>query len=111
MAYYEFIIESGLCECYRYVVKVDYPTTDYGALTDILIDNLVAKGSHNIVDINEYEWDGDNLREKENPEWIIYPDEFVQGGNCGDVLLHHGEFRINEISENEIGDIEVMEAM
>lgn len=44
------------------------------------------------------------LHEKENPDWIYYPDTFVQGGNCGNVLMHYGEFRIEEISENEINE-------
>ena len=107
MSYYRFIIGSGFYQCYQYVVETEYPTTDYGALTDMLIDYLVAKGSRNILDMeNEYEWDQDfeTIHEKNDPDWIIYPDEFVEGGNYGNVLRHYGEFRIEEISESEIND-------
>lgn len=109
MSYYEIITGSGFYWCNRHIIKTDYPTTDYGALIDVLIDYLVEKKDNNILDMNEYKWDseGNNIIDKDGR--IIYPDEFIQGGNCGDVLMHYGEFRINEISENEINDAVVIE--
>lgn len=104
-AYYRFTIGTGLAWCSTYIVEVDYPTTDYGALTDILIDYLVANKDYRILDMNEgYEWDDnyENIYERNNHAWIFHPDQFVQGGNCSDVLLHYGEFRIEEIQESEI---------
>ena len=41
-AYYKISYGTGFAWLQSYVIKVDYPTTDYGALTDILIDYLVA---------------------------------------------------------------------
>lgn len=107
MNYYRFIIGSGFYQCYQFVVRTERPTTDYGALTDILIDYLVAKGNRNILDMeNEYEWDQnfETIHEKNDPDWIIYPDEFVEGGNYGNVLRHYGEFRIEEISETDLNE-------
>ena len=127
-AYYEVIFGSGFYDCYRYVVKTDYPTTDYGALTDAVIDYLKEKKHRNIIDwsyedttedvgvtsesATHYSWDTDgNLitLEPNGDTDIIYPDTFVVGGNCGDVLLHYGDFRINEISETEIKNAEIIE--
>lgn len=108
MAYYEMVFGSGLPWCYRYVMKTETPTTNYGALADALIDYLVEKGYSCILNRDEYSWDEDgNLRDK-NGE-IIYPDMYIDGGNCGDVLMHYGVFRINEISESEIRNDEVIE--
>lgn len=111
MNYYRFIIGSGFYQCYQFVVRTERSTTDYGGLTDILIDYLVEKGKQrgcrysNILDLDNYEWDeeGINLIEKETGN-IIYHDEFVEGGNCGDVLMHYGEFRIEEISETDLNE-------
>ncbi len=113
-AYYEIIFGTGFYWCDRYVVKADEPTTDYGALVDCLIDHLVEKKDNSILDwVGKYEWsdngNGDNLVSVDDPTDIIYSDEFVVGGNCGDVLMHHGDFRINEISEADIGDAEIVE--
>lgn len=113
MAYYEILFGSGFYWMERYVIKTEYPTTDYGALTDVLIDYLVEKKHRNIFDwIGEgYEWDenGYDLVKENDPTDIIYSDTFVVGGNCGDVLMHHGDFRINEIPETEIKDAEIVE--
>ncbi len=109
MANYRFIIGSGFFQCYQYVIKTEYPTTDYGALTDTLIDYLVAKGSSSILDMDNYEWseDGETIFSKEG-EIAYYSDEFVQGGNCGNVLIHNGEFRIEEISESDINQYDTI---
>ena len=113
MTYYEILFGSGFYWMERYVIKTDYPTTDYGALTDCLIDYLVEKKHRNIFDwIGEgYEWDeeGFNLVKKDDPTDIINSGTFVVGGNCGNVLMHHGDFRINEIPETEIKDAEIVE--
>ena len=113
--YYKISYGTGFAWVQSYVVKVDYPTTNYQALVDILIDYLVEHDKRNILDMqNEYEWDEDGniiLCEEREKEWryVIHLDEFVQGGNCGDVLMHYGEFDIREISENEIGELVVIE--
>lgn len=105
MSYYRFIIGSGFYQCYQYVVKTEYPTTDYEALTDMLIDYLVAKGSRNILDMeNEYEFGEDGMIYRKSDGWETYPDEYVEGGNCGNVLMHYGTFYVEEISENEINE-------
>ena len=111
-AYYEFIIGSGFYECYTFAVKVDYPTTDYGALTDILIDNLEAQNHRNIVSWAVYELDelGECLVDKDDGE-TIYCDEWVQGGNHSRVLMHYGTFHIQPIDEANINDMEVFEAL
>lgn len=108
-AYYQISYGTGFYWLKSYVVKVDHPTTDYGALVDILIDWLVGHDKRNILDMeNEYRWDGDNIIDKDNFR-IIYPDEFVEGGNCGDVLMHYGEFNIYEIDESDIVDLPVID--
>lgn len=63
-----------------------------------------TEDSHILDMVNEYEWDADyeTIHPIGEPDWTIYPDEFVQGGNAGDVLIHHGDFRIDEISADEI---------
>ena len=109
-AYYEISYATGFAWMQSYVVKVDYATTDFGALTDILIDWLVENDKRNILDMeNEYEWDGDNIRERKDHDHIYHSDEFIVGGNCGNVLIHYGGFYIREIKEDEIGDAEVIE--
>ena len=108
MAYYEILFGSGFYWMERYVIKTDYPTTDYGALVDCLIDYLKEKGHRNIIARENIEVDD---CEDGNLYYIIDKDDdqYVEGGNCGDVLLHYGDFRINEISETEIRDAEIVE--
>ena len=109
-AYYQISYGTGFYWLQSYVVKVDRPTTDYGALTDILINYLVENDKRNILDMqNEYEWDGENIVERKDRSWVHYPDEFVVGGNCGDVLMHYGEFNIYEIDESDIVDLPVID--
>lgn len=109
-AYYKISYGTGSYWLQSYVVKVDSPTTDYGSLTDILIDWLVENDRRNILDMdNEYEWDGDNIVERKYHNYVYYPDEFVVGGNCGDVLIHYGSFDIREITESEVGDLTVID--
>lgn len=106
MAYYEILFGSGLAWCNRYVVKTEYPTTDYGALVDALIDYAREKG-YNFI-LTDYEYVNDDvIRDSDGREY--HSDEYVIGGNYGDIIIHYGEFRINEITENEIGDDEIVE--
>lgn len=104
MAFYRIDIGTGTAWLDSYILETDYPTTDYGTLVDELIDYLASIGDSRILDGNEYEWDDEyeTIHPIGDTDLVIYPDEFVQGGNADDVLLHYGEFRIEEISENQI---------
>lgn len=99
--YYEIIFGSGFYWCDKYFIHTTEPTTDYGALVDVLIDYLVEQGHRNILARDSYEWaeDGENLIV--DGEILSY-DTFVQGGNCSDVLMHYGEFRINPVSADKV---------
>lgn len=110
MAFYEVLFGSGTYQMYRYVVETEEPTTDYGAIVDILIDYLRENVSGLLLDMDKYEWieDGTRLVEIANPDWGFNEDEFVCGGNCGDVLVHHGDFHINRVERSEIGDATVI---
>lgn len=114
-AYYEVLFGSGGYWMNRYVIKTDYPTTDYGALVDALIDYLEENDKPGLFDYMSegYEWDhdgnGENLVSRTDPTDIIYADEFVVGGNHGLALMHYGDLRINDITENEIGNSELVE--
>ena len=64
-------------------VKVDEPTTDYGAILDMAIDQMVARGEvANLYTIDEVEENG----------W--HEDEYVIGGNECYALYHGGNFLI-----------------
>ena len=54
MAYYEMIFGSGTAWCNRYIIKTEYPTTDYGALVDAFIDYAREKG-YSYLDLLETE--------------------------------------------------------
>ena len=105
MTYYEIIFGSGTYQCYRYIVATEYPTTDYGALVDALIDYGREKGYSFVV--TEYAYIDDDTIMVDG--WEYESDMYVIGGNYGDALIHHGEFRINPISESEIGEDEIVE--
>ena len=109
--FYRITVGSNSYWANSYVIETDHPTTDYGALVDILIDYMVETEDSHILDmVNEYEWDADyeTIHPIGEPDWTIYPDEFVQGGNAGDVLIHHGDFRIDEISADEITEDDII---
>lgn len=109
--FYRITVGSNSYWANSYVIETDHPTTDYGALVDILIDYMVEIEDSHILDmVNEYEWDADyeTIHPIGEPDWTIYPDEFVQGGNAGDVLIHHGDFRIDEISADEITEDDIV---
>lgn len=110
-AYYKISYGTGFYEMQSYMVKVDYPTTDYGALVDILIDWLVEHDRRNILDFGTYEWSDDGNGDMILMDGFEYgPDTYVQGGNCGDILMHYGQFIIREIDEEDLDeDTEVIE--
>ena len=106
-AFYEIIFGSGTAWCYRYVVATEYPTTDYQALVDALIDYGAENGYNFVLDVAEWDMDDNGvIRNAEGTEY--YPDEYITGGNYGDALLHYGEFIINQIEESAIGNSEVV---
>lgn len=72
------------------IVEVDRPTTDYGALVDILIDGLEddGVGEPYLISIDKAEQE-------------YNPDEYVIGGNHGLALVHNGNFMINEITKDK----------
>lgn len=108
--YYLVTIGSGLAWLYLYVLEVDEPTTDGGYLIDELIDYLSEYIPDRLVDpysddayaLGTDENGNECLVEKSNPDEIaFYYDEFIVGGNDGNVLLHYGQFDIREISSEE----------
>lgn len=110
MAFYRITVGNGTAYVDSYVIETEYPTTDYGGLTDILVDYLVEQGDSRILDGNEYEWNDDyeTIHPINDPDWAIYPDEFVQGGNGDYALMHYGDFRIDEITEDQITENDII---
>ena len=83
-AYYEVVYGY-----YMSIVHTDQPTTDMGAVIDVVIDNLEAEGNDGLVvplDQAESEYN---------------EDEYVVGGNHSLALIHNGNFDIREISKEE----------
>ena len=72
------------------IVQTDWPTTDYGALVDILIDNLEKEGVK-----EPYLLQLDKAEEEYNE------DEYVVGGNHGLALIHNGNFNITPIPKQD----------
>ena len=107
-SFYRIIIGSGTAWLDSYVIETEYPTTDYGALVDILIDYMVETGDNHILDPNEYEWKDDDTIYVYDLDDVMYGDTFVQGGNAGDVMVHYGEFKIDEITEDEITENDII---
>ena len=108
--YYKISFGSGLAWARIFVMKTEEPTTNYGVLVDCLIDYLVEQKDGAILDQSEYMWNEDDnaLINKDDEREVIFSDEFVQGGNCGDVLMHYGMFDITEISESEALESDAM---
>ena len=105
--FYEIVFGSGTAWCYRYIVATDYPTTDYQALVDALIDYGAENGYNFVLDGAEWDMDDDGvIRNAKGTEYD--PDQYITGGNYGDALVHYGELRINQIEESDIGDVEVI---
>ncbi len=108
-AYYKISFGSGFAWARVFVMKTEEPTTDYGALTDALIDYLVEQKDASILERHEWKWLEEGNDEIEASYGIIYySDEYVMGGNCGDVLIHYGMFDITEISESEALESDAM---
>lgn len=84
-SYYEVVYGYQMA-----IVKTDWPTTDYGAITDILIDNLEKEGVK-----EPYLIPATQAEEEYNP------DEYVIGGNHSLALIHNGNFNIMPIPEQD----------
>lgn len=70
------------------LVTVDKPTTDYGAILDLAIDQLEADGNMGVfVSDEDIERDG------------ITDDMYITGGNHGLNLYHGGTFMIERVDE------------
>ena len=109
--FYRFLIGNGTAWLSTYVVETDHPITDYGALTDILIDYMVETGDNHILNFDEYEWVDDNgeaIYLNGDPDDIMYADEFVTGGNAEDVMVHYGSFDIEEITKDQITEDDII---
>lgn len=103
MTYYEAIIGTGFSKVDVYTLSTDYPTTDYGALTDALIDHLREEDDNRILDQEEWSIDADGLAYNTNlPGYQIPSDEYVIGGNYSDILVHYGMFLIYELEDNQV---------
>ena len=101
--FYRISVGSGGAWVDSYVIETNAPTTDYGALTDILIDYLRENEPDTLLDPDTYMFDDNgDIFFIDDPDNIIYQDTFVEGGNYGDVLMHYGDFRIDEITEDQI---------
>ena len=107
--FYRISIGSGGAWVDSYVIETDAPTTDYGALVDILIDYLRENDPDSLLDPDTYMFDDNgNIFFIDDPDDIIYQDTFVEGGNYGDVLMHYGDFRIDEIPEDQITENDII---
>lgn len=70
------------------LVTVDKPTTDYGAILDLAIDQLEADGNMGVfVSDEDIKRDG------------ITDDMYITGGNYGLNLYHGGTFMIERVDE------------
>lgn len=89
MTKYKVLYGSGTAWLNEEIVEVDEPTTDYGAILNIAIDQIEARGEENaFITLNDtVEYGGK-----------YYEDEYVIGGNHGRLLLHHGELNIVQIN-------------
>ena len=84
-SYYEIVYGYQMA-----IVKTDWPTSDYGALVDILIDNLEKDGVKEPY-----------LLSVDQAEAELNEDEYVIGGNHGLALVHNGNFNIVPIPEQD----------
>ena len=70
------------------LVEVDEPTTDYGAILDLAIDQLESDGNMGVFITDEdIERDG------------ITDDAYITGGNLGLFLYDGGNFMIERVDE------------
>ena len=73
---------------YSELVELDEPTTDYGMILDLAIDQLEEAGKMGaFVTDEDIECDG------------IHEDEYITGGNHGLNLYHGGNFMIERVDE------------
>lgn len=74
--------------CFSELVEVDEPTTDYGVILDLAIDQLESDGCIGVfVSDEDIERDG------------ITNDAYITGGNHGLNLYHGGNFMIERVDE------------
>lgn len=82
------VIFGYFSELVSELVEVGEPTTDYGAILDLAIDQLEADGNMGVFvsdeDIERYE---------------ITDDMYITGGNHGLNLYHGGHFMIEKVDE------------
>lgn len=70
------------------IVTVDEPTTDYGTILDLAIDQLESNGNMGVfVSDEDIERDGTT------------DDMYITGGNHGLNLYHGGNFMIERVDE------------
>ena len=84
---YEVLYGNGTAWYSKEEVEVDEPTTDYGAILDMAIDQ-----------IEEREGVGCVLLNLDEAEKQFNEDEYVIGGNHGLALIHYGNFEIREVA-------------
>lgn len=85
---YVVLYGNGTYQLSEEVVEVDYPTSDYGMILDMAIDQMEKRGeTEQFLSCEEIEEDG------------IYGDEYITGGNHGLNLYHGGHFMIKEIKD------------
>jgi hypothetical protein len=82
----KYVVYYNYC---KEVVEVEEETTDYGAILDMAIDQIEARGETGYF----LEWT--ETVEDGNMEGY-YADEYVVGGNHGLLLYHAGNFRIEK---------------
>lgn len=107
--YYLVTVGSGLAWSYLYIIETEDSTTDYGYLVDELIDYLDINNPDRLIDPAsddaDYTWGEDEngnecLVEINNPYEVAFrEDEYVVGGGQDKILVHCGQFDIQEIDE------------
>ena len=88
MTRYKVQYGSGTAWLNEEIVEVDEPTTDYGAIVDMAIDQIESRGEEGVF----IDWK-DTVEEGGEH----YEDEYVVGGNHGRLLLHYGQLNIELI--------------
>ena len=92
---YKITTGSGFYDANIYFVEVDEPTTDYGFIMDIVIDNLDSEGN-----LPDFEWceNDDIMIDNE----LVNKDEYIIGGNYSKVLVHYGYINIEEATSDDL---------
>lgn len=86
---YEVLYGNGTAWLSQEIVEVDEPTTDYGAILDMAIDQMEERGeTGQFVSWEEIECEG------------LDEYDYVTGGNHGLNLMHYGNFEIREMDQS-----------